>query len=99
MLETLTHHDFVPYLNQTFIIHYDGTEQLETTLFKVEVVGKPYKTGHREPFSLRFLSPLKDRYLAQGTYPFEHAKLGTLSIFITALGPVDEGMLYEAIFT
>ncbi len=99
MLEKLTHHDFLPYLNQTFLIHYDGTEQLEVRLVKVEVVGKPYKANHREPFSVRFISPLKDRYLVQGTYSVEHEKLGTFAIFITALGSMDEGMGYEAIFT
>jgi hypothetical protein len=99
MLDQLTHSDFALHLNEVFLIHYDGTQRLETRLIKVKVLGQPYKPGRREPFSLIFSSPIKDSYLVQGIYPIEHETMGTLEIFISALGPDDEGMNYEAIFT
>jgi hypothetical protein len=99
MLDQLTHSDFSRCLNQVFLIHFNETECLETQLIQVRVLGQPYKPGKREPFSLIFSSPIKDRYLVQGTYPIEHETMGTLEIFISALGPDDKGMNYEAIFT
>ena len=98
MLGQLTHSDFARYLNQVFVIHYDDVELLETRLTRVKVLGRPYQPGKREPFSLIFSSSIKDSYLVQGTYPIEHETMGTQEIFITALGPDDRGMNYEAIF-
>ncbi len=99
MLDKLTHSDFAQHLNEVFLIHYNDTERLETRLTGVKVLGQPYKPGRREPFSLVFSSPLKDRYLPQGTYSIENEGLGSLDIFITALGPDDRGMNYEVVFT
>lgn len=52
----------------------------------------------RDPFSLIFRGELQPN-LPQQIYKFEHDRLGTLEMFIVPIGPDDQGMLYQAIFT
>ena len=40
-----------------------------------------------------------DRPLEQRIYELEHAELGTLPIFLVPVNQVDDGFVYEAVFT
>jgi hypothetical protein len=55
-------------------------------------------SGRREPFTLLFRGP-RSPYVRQGTFRLEHDRMGTLEIFLVALGPDGAGMRYEAVFT
>lgn len=55
-------------------------------------------TGRGEPFNLLFRGP-RSPYVKQGLCRLEHDSMGTLEIFLVALGPDSAGMRYEAVFT
>jgi hypothetical protein len=48
-------------------------------------------------FSLLFSGPI-DLMIEQGTYRFEHDRLGTFSLFIVPMAPGEDARYYEAIF-
>lgn len=52
----------------------------------------------RAPFSLVFRDSTAD-VLPQSIYRLEHETLGTLEIFLVPIGPDEQGMRYQAIFT
>ncbi len=71
----------------------------DLTLVRAYDLGGARAAGPRRPFSLIFSNPRKDSYLPQRTYSLEHAKLGVLEIFLVPIGPDENGMFYEAVFT
>lgn len=78
----------------------DGEIELSLAEAKSIVAGRAEPAaGERKPFSLLFRGGPPDRYLPQATYSLEHAALGALPIFLVPLGPDQQGMRYEAIFT
>lgn len=52
----------------------------------------------RAPFSLIFRDSTADA-LPQSIYRLEHDQLGTLEIFLVPIGPDEQGMRYQAVFT
>ncbi len=93
--------DFVDVVGQSFdVAAADGSSH---TLGLVQAteggeVGGPGPEGQvRQQFSLVFLGSL-DTTLAQGTYRLSNPRLGELELFLVPLGPVPEGMQYEAAF-
>ena len=91
--------DFAPHLGDTFEIAIEGREpyRLEMT----EAAGAGGDSDAREPFSLVF-SGGDDIQLPQQIYRLDHAKLGSLEIFLVPLGPdknAEGRMLYEAAFS
>lgn len=98
----LTYHDFEPYLNQTFEIHYGNDETLPVTLTEATIGQNASSTNENGepyyPFSLIFQSTITD-YLPQATYRIGHDQLGTHDIFIVPLGPNAQGMRYQAVFS
>ena len=52
----------------------------------------------RAPFSLEFTDP-DPNHVPQQTVEFEDPEKGTYPLFVVPLGPSDDGMRYEAIFT
>ena len=105
-LNKLTADTFEEYIDSDFIVKLldeGGTESLyPLTLHAVERVGEKERdmAAHgRESFSLIFKNPEKERYLMQSTYALHHDSLGVLHLFLVPLGPRDDGMYYEVIFT
>lgn len=97
MLDSLTMDSFVPLLDQTFWIHVDG-QRVETRLVQVHPWGEHGGGRSRAPFSLVFAGP--GRFvLPQQIYPVEHETLGSMELFLVAIGPEGGGMQYEAVFT
>ncbi|MCU7916917.1 MAG: hypothetical protein KZQ88_15650 [Candidatus Thiodiazotropha sp. (ex Dulcina madagascariensis)] len=89
--------DFQPLVNQSFKIVFSDQE-LPLMLIDVESVGKPYKEGARQPFSLMFVADATDGVLRQGVYPVEHATLGKKDIFLIPRGVEKNQCLYEAVY-
>lgn len=98
-LDKLTGADFLPHLNQPFIIYLDGGAPYPLELLSVTELGEAYTPAGRRPFSLLFSNPRKDAYLAQRIYRLEREGLGTLDMFLVPLGSDKDGMRYEAIFS
>lgn len=89
--------DFQPLLNQSFKIVFSD-QALALTLIDVERVGKPYKAGARQPFSLLFVADASAGVLRQGVYPVEHDTLGKQDIFLIPRGVEENRCRYEAVY-
>lgn len=98
MLDKLTSASFRPCLQQQFRIDLDeGRYDLE--LIDVVEVGPENIGDRRRQFSLVFRNEREDVYLPQATYLLTHPQMGELTLFLVPLGPHDDGMRYEALFT
>ena len=104
-LARLSGADFQPHLNQIFRVHLPSTDPIDLELHQVTLPGprtvaEAEAAGRRQPFSLVFLGPPSDQYLAQATYSVTHEQLGEMPLFLVPLGPTAERrMRYEAVFT
>lgn len=97
MLDKLTQPDFAACLGTKFGLHCQTAAPMEVELIEATVLGGPVPTGRRQGFSLIFRAPAE--FLApQQIYRLEHAKLGSLEIFLVPIGPDASGMRYEAVF-
>lgn len=94
MLEDVTAGTFSEILNTRFRLILTQSDVLELELIRVDDLGTSAK---QERFSIIFRGP-KDRAIRQGTYSFEHDKLGTLELFIVPIGMEEDGVIYEAAF-
>ncbi len=96
-LDQLTKDHFAGRIGQTFA----ATAQertLSLTLRRVDALPRPADDRGREPFSLEFTEPAQD-HVPQQTVEFEDPENGTYPLFVVPLGPAEDGMRYEAIFT
>ena len=98
MLDRLTSQDFSAHLNQPFCIREQSMEPLDATLIEVTELGANSEDAARQAFSIILRVP-KEIVLPQSIYRVEHAALGALDLFLVPLGPDNEGMRYEAVFT
>ncbi len=98
MIKDLTRDQFAEHLNQTFQAALDdGTMDLE--LIEADAI-KSDSPDHveRQPFALLFRGPMEP-VLEQQVYALEHVGMGTMELFLVPIGPDDDGMRYEAVFT
>ncbi len=110
MLDKLTSADFAPLLHETFRLSpgpwgqpHDPAvhgEALALELIEVADLGaaSASDSARRQPFSLIFRAP-GPGFLPQRIYSLEHAALGQLDLFLVPIGPDQNGMRYQAIFT
>lgn len=102
MLNELKSTDFFPFLNQKFRLQLEAMEQLEAELIEVtdlnSASGSENESSRRRPFSIVFRGPMEPS-LPQSIYDIEHDQMGTLNLFMVPIGPDNEGMLYEAVFS
>jgi hypothetical protein len=94
MFDNLNSRVFAEQLHTTFQVRLSGSSILALEL--VEVTEKDPASKY-EQFSLTFTGPLAPHF-PQGTYSFEHEKLGAIELFAVPLGPAPGGMRYEVIF-
>ena len=94
MLDNLNLQVFSEQLHTTFRVCVPGAPILPLELS--EAVEKNF-VPHAEQFSLIFRSSASG-YIPQGTYTFEHDKLGAFDLFLVPIGPDAIGMRYEVIF-
>lgn len=87
--------DFLPYLNQTFVVQIAPEQTHPVELISVARVGRDNTTGR--PFSLLFRGA-PGVYLPQRIYPISNDQMGTLEIFLVPVQPDQTGMRFEAIF-
>ncbi len=88
---------FSPHVNSTFALGL-GEASVELTLTKAEKLPVHSFPGMmREPFSLFFRSNTPV-VLPQRLYPFKHAALGNLDIFIVPIAREPQGIVYQALF-
>ena len=94
-MDSLALSDFVEDVHRIFRVAV-GPERLRLEL--TEAASLPASAGApRAPFSLTFRGPAQP-LLPQGTYEFDHPRLGPLAIFIVPIGAESDGVLYQAIF-
>ena len=98
MLDTLTHEQFEPCVNQTFQVTADHASPQDIELVEVKVIGDPVPgLAPRHSFSLLFHGP-REALLPQAIYHFENETIGALDFVIVPLGPDQHHQRYEAIF-
>jgi Domain of unknown function (DUF6916) len=100
-IDALNHELFSQLLGQSFRVHLpeapDST--LHLTMSEVTVASAPgMEESSRQPFSLLFRGP-PEPLLVQQVYTLEHEQLGELEIFLVPLGPQQDALLYEAVFS
>ena len=94
----VTREAFEPLLEETFRV--SGGEELvfEARLIEVSAMGETPGPEGRLPFSVVLRGP-ENEAPEQGIYSVDHDDLGSMEIFLVPIGPDDEGMKYEAVFT
>jgi hypothetical protein len=93
----LTYGSFSPHVNSTFQLGI-GEAGMELTLTKAaRQPVNPFPGMMREPFALIFQSG-SPVVLPQRIYPFKHAELGRLDIFIVPIARDPQGIVYQAVF-
>lgn len=98
-LRSVTHETFAACVNERFHLAVRAGNALELQLVSVETRGSAGSPGHvRQAFALLFRGP-KANVLVQGIHALNHEELGAMELFLVPVGPDDEGMLYEAVFT
>ena len=99
MLENITIDDCSPLNGDAFAVDIGDTEPLSLELVEVKSLGEAPDERFRAPFSLLFHGPLRP-LLPQRTYAVQHAEMGSLELFLVALGPNADGthMRYESVF-
>jgi uncharacterized protein DUF6916 len=93
-LESLNCKIFSEQLHTQFRLLREGLEPLPLELIEVKESDPSPKI---ELFSLHFRGPAAPR-MAQHIHSLEHDKLGTFSIFLTAIAGDAEGITYESVF-
>jgi hypothetical protein len=98
MLEKLTHEYFQALLGQKFSVS-TGSAVLELRLASCRAIPSPLREkAERQAFSLIFHGPLEPA-LPQRMHNLEGGPDGPLEIFLVPVGPEQQLMRYEAIFT
>lgn len=98
MLDSVTLTSFVDCLGTVFRLDAGEALSLELTLIEAEATRFSSQADSSPAFSLIFRGALQP-ILPQQIYKFEHDRLGTLEMFIVPIGPDNQGMRYQAIFT
>ncbi len=95
----LTRSTFLPHVNSAFVVHVGPLRRVETTLVAVEnLPGASGSAGDAEGrFALLFRGPRAEAF-GQDTYHVEHARLGTIALFLVPIGESAGVRHYEAIF-
>ena len=87
---------FGAHVNSTFLVRTPDDTRVPLVLARV--TDRPLTPGI-EQYSLSFQAP-PEASLSQGTYPLEHATLGTFDLFIAPIaGGSVQGTVFEACFS
>lgn len=95
--DVLTEEAFAQSVKTKFQVALDDARRVELEL--AEVVGYTPNRGDQtglERFSAFFEGPA-DARVEQGTYTFEHERLGSFLLFITPIAKNERGLRYEAV--
>ncbi len=98
MLEKLQIDDFSQRIHEQFTVSLTDGGELRLELIEVNPLTE--KRGEkRQPFSLILRNDRLDAYLPQRIHRLHHPEIGVLDLFLVPLGPRDDGMYYEVLFT
>jgi hypothetical protein len=92
------HSDFIPYQNQFFTIDFTTEVSLPAELIQVKEY-ETYSPIERKPFTLMFRTAQKSEYYEQAICILHHPEKGKIPVFLVPLGPDQDGMRYEAVFS
>jgi len=90
--------DFNGCLNQPFTLELSESSSYPLTLISVDKHPDSATVDGHEAFSIVFRGDSK-LTLDQQIYRIKHDSLGDLELFIVPIGPDDDGMCYEAVFS
>lgn len=99
MLNKLTIDDFSGRVMEPFTVQFAEGEKLRLELVEVNPLSEDTGSQNRVPFSLIFRNDNVDGYLPQQIYRLSHPLMGEMDLFLVPLGPHQDGMRYEALFT
>lgn len=99
-LDLLGKDDFDAHVGEQFQLVLSNDEALALELVSTHPLSSDtVENSERAPFSLVFRSPGEPRHAPQQIYTVRHPELGPLEIFLVPIGPDEQGMRYEAVFT
>lgn len=99
MLETFTIETFQPRLGELFHASLEGGERLPLKLTAVHPwTNESAQSWPRVPFSLVFHT-VPQAVMPQQVYRLENESMEPFELFLVPLGPDQQGMRYEAVFT
>lgn len=98
MLENASWKSFEQQLHTTFYLIAPGNNAVALELFEMTQLMDPKLAPRMEQFSLLFRGPGAP-YFPQGIYTLEHDTLGSGQLFIVPIGPDNQGMRYEVVFS
>jgi hypothetical protein len=98
VLDQLTKDDFSGRIGETFNATAADGQTLTLTLQQVDALPRPEDDKGREPFSLEF-TEASSAHVPQQTVEIQHEDMGSYPLFVVPLGPSENGMRYEAVFT
>jgi len=90
--------DFNGCLNQPFTLQLDESTNFSLTLISVDKSPDSVPVDKHNAFSVVFRGN-NTQILEQQTYSISNDTLGDMALFIVPIGPDDEGMCYEAVFS
>jgi hypothetical protein len=93
-LDTVTGETFKQQLHTSFRVHSENSDPIAMQLIEVR---EPPSAPGTELFCLHFRGPGSPR-LAQKIWRFQHDKIGSLDLFMTAVGADEAGIVYEVVF-
>lgn len=97
-LSKITIEDFQKYKSGHFTIRFTPEVELIAELTEINEL-KLHSESTRLPFSLIFRTEQKNEYYPQSTFILIHPESGEIPVFMVPIGPDDQGMRYEAIFS
>lgn len=97
MLDTLTLDTFKNQIGKSFSMS-DGEATITVKLISATMSKYKNPEGKKEPFSLEFRGP-KDIVFPQKMYTLKSENINDVEIFFVPVGPDEEGMIYQAVFS
>ena len=99
MLDTLTRDTFTPLIGKPFAVLVGSERFMPAHLVEVRALALDGDSRRkRAPFALVFRGPAGG-HLPQDIYDLKSGEFELPGVFLVPLGPDDQGMLYEAVFT
>jgi hypothetical protein len=95
-LATIKLEQFLPLVNSDFEL---PAQKVSAKLIEAAALQGTTALKTRSPFRLLFVTAgMPEAQYRQGIMRLDHPQLGTLDLFLVAVGQRESGLLYEAIF-
>lgn len=94
----VTREELARHVDDVFEVSAGEAIAFEAHLVEVSPMGSTVGPTGRSPFSAVLRGPANEAP-EQAIYQVRHPELGSFELFLVPIGPDDEGMKYEAVFT